>query len=354
MKDEDVPEPSQQAPARKKSRKPVEQAPATPQPMEVDEDATQDNQQHDPGAQKIALPFSDTPVINRNKEMRKKGGNGGSRRSSLGMRGRRASSLIENGHSAIPHKEVDPSEFYKHIEAESLLEPRRMKQLLTWCGERALCEKPPHGSRGSSAILGARAIQDQLLKDFGTRPEFSDWFGREDLPRPPVVLKPNPKNLEHDAKIAELETSVQRLREEKKAWEALAKPLPDVPSLYHPTGDPSTAPQLDESLLDPEEVKMLQSLTDPGTGFASLRKQTQTQVQGIMSNVEFDVDHLADSMHKLAQRVATAGREADVVLSRAAKRLREREEREKRAVGTKEVPVMEVLRSLGRILPEGG
>lgn len=229
MKDEDVPEPSQQAPARKKSRKPVEQAPATPQPMEVDEDATQDNQQHDPGAQKIALPFSDTPVINRNKEMRKKGGNGGSRRSSLGMRGRRASSLIENGHSAIPHKEVDPSEFYKHIEAESLLEPRRMKQLLTWCGERALCEKPPHGSRGSSAILGgeyhlcfvvrgslaniseiARAIQDQLLKDFGTRPEFSDWFGREDLPRPPVVLKPNPKNLEHDAKIAELETSVQR------------------------------------------------------------------------------------------------------------------------------------------------
>jgi kinetochore protein Mis13/DSN1 len=73
-----------------------------------------------------------------------------------------------------------------------------------------------------------------------------------------------------------------------------------------------------------------------------------------MSNVEFDVDHLADSMHKLAQRVATAGREADVVLSRAAQRLKEREEREKQAVGTKEVPVMEVLRSLGRILPEGG
>jgi kinetochore protein Mis13/DSN1 len=229
VKEEAVPEPPQQPPSRKKSRKPVEQAPATPQPMEVDEDAPPNERHNDAGAQKIALPFSDTPVINRNKEMRKKGGNGGSRRSSLGMRGRRASSLIENGHSAIPHKEVDPSEFYKHIEAESLLEPRRMKQLLTWCGERALCEKPPHGSRGSSAILGgeccleyivgrghaeiyeiARAIQDQLLKDFGTKPEFSDWFGREDVPRPPVVLKPNPKNIEHDAKIAELEASVQR------------------------------------------------------------------------------------------------------------------------------------------------
>ncbi len=102
-------------------------------------------------AKKIALPFSDTPIINRNKEMRKKTGN---RRSSVGMRGRRASSLINSGHSAIPHREVDASEFYKHIEAEGLTEPRRMKQLLTWCGERSLAEKPPLGSLNSNAILG--------------------------------------------------------------------------------------------------------------------------------------------------------------------------------------------------------
>ncbi|KAK6193793.1 vesicle coat component [Pestalotiopsis sp. IQ-011] len=99
----------------------------------------------------IALPFSDTPVMNRNKEMRRKTGG---RRSSLGMRGRRASSLIDNGHSAIPHRAVDPADFYKHIEAEGLSEPRRMKQLLTWCGERALSEKPPLGSLNSNAILG--------------------------------------------------------------------------------------------------------------------------------------------------------------------------------------------------------
>jgi kinetochore protein Mis13/DSN1 len=91
----------------------------------------------------ITLPFSDTPVIDRNKEMRKQ--NKGPRRSSLGLRGRRASSLIENGHSAIPHREVEASEFYKHIEADALSEPRRMKQLLTWTGERELGEKPSHG-----------------------------------------------------------------------------------------------------------------------------------------------------------------------------------------------------------------
>ena len=107
----------------------------------------------DDGAEsrQIALPFSDTPIINRNKELRKKGGK---RRSSLGMRGRRASSLIENGHSALPHRDVDASEFYKHIEAEGLPEPRRMKQLLVWCGERALPDKPPLGSLNSNAVLG--------------------------------------------------------------------------------------------------------------------------------------------------------------------------------------------------------
>lgn len=72
------------------------------------------------------------------------------------MRGRRASSLIDNGHSALPHREVDSAEFYKHIEAEGLPEPRRMRQLLMWCGERALSEKPPHGSANSSALLGGK------------------------------------------------------------------------------------------------------------------------------------------------------------------------------------------------------
>jgi len=102
----------------------------------------------------IALPFSDTPIINRNKELRKKGTS--ARRSSLGMRGRRASSLIENGHSAIPHQEVETSEFYKHIE-EGLPEPRRMRQLLTWTGERALPEKPALGDSDSAEKLAGES-----------------------------------------------------------------------------------------------------------------------------------------------------------------------------------------------------
>jgi len=50
------------------------------------------------GPAKIPLPFGETPVLRRNKEMRKLSAEK-SRRSSSGMRGRRASSLIEAGSS---------------------------------------------------------------------------------------------------------------------------------------------------------------------------------------------------------------------------------------------------------------
>ena len=120
---------------------------------------------------KIALPFADTPIIRRNQEMRR-GAASGSRRSSLGMRGRRASSLIDTGKSngaiglrnhgqgeqadsdtALPHDEVESAEFYKHIESEGLSEPRRMRQLLTWCGTRALGDKPSCTGEDGNAVL---------------------------------------------------------------------------------------------------------------------------------------------------------------------------------------------------------
>ena len=50
-------------------------------------------------ATRIALHLADTPVIRRNKAMREGKGGKSERRSSLGSRGRRASSLIESGNS---------------------------------------------------------------------------------------------------------------------------------------------------------------------------------------------------------------------------------------------------------------
>lgn len=135
------------------------------------------------GTARITLPMADTPVIQRNKEMRTAAkSEKGNRRSSLGRRGRRASSLIDSGASngehccpdldlnpdtgdanvlpALPHKEVNTADFYKHI-ASDLPEPRRMRQLLIWCAARAMGEKRS-GSRSEDQSARLAGMQEMV------------------------------------------------------------------------------------------------------------------------------------------------------------------------------------------------
>ena len=90
--------------------------------------------------------------------------------------------------AALPHEGVDTNEYYKHIES-GLPEPRRMRQLLTWCGTRALGDKPSFSSEDNHAKLAAREIQQQLLKDFSVKSEFSDWFSRVSATRRVYVIR---------------------------------------------------------------------------------------------------------------------------------------------------------------------
>jgi kinetochore protein Mis13/DSN1 len=94
------------APVEKERKKQITPAPETTSDDKVTYAGVQTpthNELHvakkrDVNAQRIMLPFADTPVITRNKEMRK-GSKEGHRRSSTGLRGRRASSLIDSGMS---------------------------------------------------------------------------------------------------------------------------------------------------------------------------------------------------------------------------------------------------------------
>ncbi|KAE8419929.1 Mis12-Mtw1 protein family-domain-containing protein [Aspergillus pseudocaelatus] len=241
------------------------------------------------GTSKITLPMADTPVIQRNKELRGAAKSGkGNRRSSLGMRGRRASSLIDSGASnALPHDQVDTAEFYKHI-ASDLPEPRRMRQLLIWCATRAMSDKRGR-SEDASARLAARVIQEELLKDFSTNSQLSNWFEREDVNPPAVVVKkPNPKNIQNADKIKELEEQIQRLQRERHALNALLRP-PSIPQIKSskqqatapegqqepPQSDSETKPRsdpepIDLSLLDPSQQRIYESI-DPG------KSDTETQ-----------------------------------------------------------------------------
>ncbi|KAF5865346.1 hypothetical protein ETB97_004157 [Aspergillus alliaceus] len=244
------------------------------------------------GTSKITLPVADTPVIQRNKELRGAAKSGkGNRRSSLGMRGRRASSLIDSGASnALPHDQVDTAEFYKHI-ASDLPEPRRMRQLLIWCATRAMGDKRSgERSEDASARLAARVIQEELLKDFSTNSQLSNWFEREDVDPPAVVVKkPNPKNIQNADKIKELEEQIQRLQRERHALNALLRP-PSIPQIKPSKQDDSAAngqsehsqPEsepIDLSLLDPSQQKIYESI-DPD----STKRTSDTEDQAASSS----------------------------------------------------------------------
>ena len=114
-----------------------------------------------------------------------------------------------DGHLALPHSAIEVADYYKYIE-QSLPEPRRMKQLLTWCGSQALPEKPSGSVKNANAIMAARAIQQELIDDFANRPELSDWFSREETAAPPVVKKPNPTNEKNKLTLQELEEEIKR------------------------------------------------------------------------------------------------------------------------------------------------
>ncbi|KAL8878988.1 MAG: hypothetical protein Q9198_003316, partial [Flavoplaca austrocitrina] len=335
---------------------------------------------------KVSLPFADTPIIRRNQEMRR-GVENGSRRSSLGQRGRRASSLIDSGKSdgknfeggiitiadrlvALPHEEVDSTEFYKHIES-SLTEPRRMKQLLTWCGTRALGEKPSSTQKDFHARQAAREIQQLLLKDFSTKSEMSDWFNRKETTPPPQQPKPNPKNISNEKRIQELEQELAKLQNERQTWETLLRPPTSNALALSPlstTPDPNTIST--ELLDDPSQASALSSLlrplenpqdasstpTETSIPYADLQSLTLTRLLNITgnNNLEFTIDTFANNIHTLNSYQQATHRVAAEVLAISAEALEEREKEGRRrdADGgeVEEVGVRDVLRGLSRII----
>lgn len=66
--------------------------------------------------------------------------------------------------TAVPHSEVETQELYKHI-SQDLVEPKRMRQLLVWCGNRALLQKP--GAQlepaETAAIHAGKQFQSQAV-----------------------------------------------------------------------------------------------------------------------------------------------------------------------------------------------
>ncbi|KAG0153555.1 hypothetical protein PDIDSM_2209 [Penicillium digitatum] len=339
-----------QQPETKKPKK-AGRLPKAKQQVQVSDSNGYHSPAQPPEGTKVALPVADTPVIQRNKEFR--GGKGdksdkGRRRSSLGMRGRRASFLIDSGTSnALPHREVGTADFYKHIADDGIPEPRRMRQLLIWCATRAIGEKPSGGSNSDdqSARLAARVIQEELLHDFSSNSELSNWLGREDLNPPAVVVKkPNPRNLQNAEKIKELEEHLQKLHKERQSLNALLR-QPAIPTVKaklqsdkQPKDKPSRKSQreaIDPVLLDPSQQAILESLnpsnepegesSTPSTRPPITPSAVSAQLSRITSGLAPTLDAFAAGVHDIELYRASADTVSSRILRICSQRLEERD-----------------------------
>jgi kinetochore protein Mis13/DSN1 len=143
-----------------------------------------------------------------------------------------------------------------------------------------------------------------------------------------------------------------RLKQERDQWKSLAKSPPSLPPIVPPNAQEIKPSDIDASFLSPEQANILATVSSFTA--LDLRDQVAKQVQDLLSGLEFKVDQFADGVHKVEQYKDTAGRAASKILSISAVRLEERDRQEKEAVGTRDLPMQEVLRSLSRILPDSG
>ncbi|KAF2762656.1 hypothetical protein EJ05DRAFT_495528 [Pseudovirgaria hyperparasitica] len=313
---------------------------------------------------KIALPSTDTPMNKRNKEMRKEGATS-NRRSSSGLRGRRASALMESGQSSVPHEQVPTDDYYKHIDMD-LIEPKRMAQLLTWCASKALLEKPSGAAKDHNAIMAARQIQKELLDDFASKPAMSNWFSRpDDSPSTSLVRKPNPRNVENAARLKDLEAEIDRLEEQERAWKSLTQAstsLPEPPTRERQKASANVPDNINPNVLDdPVQSSILASLTGvpvdlppelAPVSFApdSTPTDVSARLTTLSQSLEPTIDVFADGVHKLSQYRQTAERAAEKILNGTAERLEKREQDVKEKVGTSNIGTDDVLRALGGML----
>jgi len=284
----------------------------------------------------IALPLTDTPMIRKNQELRQT--MGGRRRSSLGMRGKRASS-IGNGFIAQPHAEVSPVDFYKHIAAD-LPEPVRMKQLLSWCGRRVLDEqKASVKPENANAAAIARVIQEELLKDLVDNKVTTSWYHRSDDQPSPTRRKPHPQNVENKRKIKDCENRLAQLRTERDTWSAMIELHPEQSGQVQ-----EDRIALDESCLRPEDTGLLNWLRQRPDSLAKENERLGAAEGGI----EFKVDRLFHSLHTMQIFGEVADRYGSAVLKEAAQTLDKRDRMARERAGSTTLPAREVLRSIAR------
>jgi kinetochore protein Mis13/DSN1 len=287
----------------------------------------------------VDLPQHDTPVIRRNQELRKQSG---VRRSSLGNRGRRMTS-IGNGFVADPHGDIEAKDLFKHLEPD-IDDVQRLKQIVIWCCKRLLEtrgaelkkrreETDASTSEELTALTIARVIEEELLQDISTGEVSIDWKSRTESTT--VVKKIlNPQNVTNQSNLEEFERKLVELEEEKNAWLAQLERIRRVSSK-------DAAGLADTFKSTPLDEPIRKLLASPP---AEREDERLKVINNKLSQLETTVASLRDGIHK----VGSVSKATSIFLDRKMDELSLLLSSKRRPVGGAELSAEDILRALTR------
>ncbi|KAG0274276.1 hypothetical protein BGZ95_009939 [Linnemannia exigua] len=289
----------------------------------------------------VVIPMRETPTINKNKDLRS-----ANRRSSLTMRGKRASS-IGNGFTALPHPSVDPRTFFRHISADDPA-PIRMKQLMAWCSRIAI-----DSQRGKSqtALQIAKEVEEEVLSMLIAGQLSVSWYSRP-LDKDPIRTapkKPHKQNTENMRKLRDCEAQIAKLRKEDEEWTKVISSfntfhaaLLDSGVKLPPGDEPVIMPEsfvdeIDLSLLTADERSLWEKHCKPqeagkspragglANGAGKSTRDSNKWMTEMMSTLETEVDNLRDTLYTASRFDKVAKQYTDQVLEQIALALDERQ-----------------------------
>lgn len=110
----------------------------------------------------------------------------------------------------VPHPSLNPSEYYRHIDAQ-VSDPIRMKQLLLWCGQKLLSSQP-----------NVSRVQLELLENISKSAVNISWYHRPSVNIVEEKKKVgHPVNVSNTKQLHEFENVISRLESELEMWNSL-------------------------------------------------------------------------------------------------------------------------------------
>ncbi|TPX37697.1 hypothetical protein SmJEL517_g00736 [Synchytrium microbalum] len=291
----------------------------------------------------VPIPIRETPMIVKNKDMRQNGGTG-RRRSSLGLRGKRSSSS-SSGLCAPPHTIIEPSEYYRHINADSS-DPVRMRQLLLWCAAKAKQNVEEEANPEVARVF--EAVMDDVIAGLTDKSINTSWYHRkndsdEDEGQTAAKL-PNPKNEQATLALARYQEGIQKFSSEEQAWVSL---LNEQSTLHAQAVD-----QYPEVESIPYNEELLSSLTEDVQLFANAYLQPSAaddfseQIKRNLQQLRLNIHHLQHMVSQTSVEYTKKLRDCEALFAQILQAYTEQE-----AQSRANIEPMEVLRLLAASAP---